>query len=195
MRVPAFHLKTPLFASAPHFPSHPSISSSLLHVGSICGQIVNLCGEHERPHHSAWDRLRNPAVWPHRATNSNYCGDTQDNAIRGDKEVYYYFDVFSYISPTWGHSSVTGVNYFLPSEHISRRRAGHPASWREHSDTFADPGVCVESVASGTFALEASKGVDAHAPLAQARQLLALVDVCRKQRVRPRLLYVHVVVL
>lgn len=140
---------------------------------------------------------------PRRETNSSYCGDTWDNAIRGDKEVYYYFDVFlvhgtcshlSHMSPFLGGWSEFPSQWTHPLRNIWLR-AGHPVSWREHSDTFADSGVCVESVASGTFALEASKGVDAHSPLAQAWQLLTLVDVCRKQRVRRKLLCMHVVVL
>lgn len=48
--------------------------------------------------------------------------------------------------------------------------------------TFTDSGVCVESVASRTFTLEAAKGVDALSALAQAWQLLALVDVCQKEK-------------
>lgn len=48
-------------------------------------------------------------------------------------------------------------------------------------DTFTHSGVRVQSVASRTFALEAAEGVDALPSLAQARQLLALVDVCRQR--------------
>lgn len=48
--------------------------------------------------------------------------------------------------------------------------------------TFTHSGVRVQSIASGTFALEAAEGVDAVSSLAQARQLLALVDVCQRQR-------------
>lgn len=51
------------------------------------------------------------------------------------------------------------------------------------SDTFTHSGVRVQSVASRTFALEAAKGVDAPSSLAQTRQLLALVDVCQRQKV------------
>lgn len=49
-------------------------------------------------------------------------------------------------------------------------------------DTFTHSGVRVQSVASRTFALEAAEGVDALSSLAQTRQLLALVDVCQRQR-------------
>lgn len=45
------------------------------------------------------------------------------------------------------------------------------------SNTFTDSGLCVESVASWTFTLEAAKCVDALSSLAQAWQLLALIDV------------------
>lgn len=51
------------------------------------------------------------------------------------------------------------------------------------TDTFTHSGVRVQSVASRTFALEAAKGVDALSSLAQTRQLLALIDVCQRQRV------------
>lgn len=50
-------------------------------------------------------------------------------------------------------------------------------------DTFTHSGVRVQSVASGTFTLEAAEGVDALSSLAQTRQLLALVDVCQRHRV------------
>lgn len=50
------------------------------------------------------------------------------------------------------------------------------------SDTFTHSGVRVQGVASRTFALEAAEGVDAPSSLAQTRQLLALVDVCRRQK-------------
>lgn len=45
------------------------------------------------------------------------------------------------------------------------------------SNTFTDSGLRVESVASWTFTLEAAKSVDALSSLAQAWQLLALIDV------------------
>lgn len=44
-------------------------------------------------------------------------------------------------------------------------------------DIFTDSGIWVEGVASWTFTLEAAKGVDALSSLAQAWQLLALIDV------------------
>ena len=44
--------------------------------------------------------------------------------------------------------------------------------------TFTDAGLFVEVVARRTLALEAAEGVDAVPSLAQARQLLALIDVC-----------------
>lgn len=44
-------------------------------------------------------------------------------------------------------------------------------------DTFTDSGICVECVAFWTFTVEAAKSVDALSTLAQAWQLLALVDV------------------
>lgn len=50
------------------------------------------------------------------------------------------------------------------------------------SNTFTDSGFCVEGVASWTFTLEAAKGVDALSSLAQARQLLALIDVCQREK-------------
>ena len=50
------------------------------------------------------------------------------------------------------------------------------------SYTFADSGFCVEDVASWTFTLEAAEGVDALSSLAQAWQLLALIDVCQREK-------------
>lgn len=50
------------------------------------------------------------------------------------------------------------------------------------SNTFTDSGIYVESVASWTFTLEAAKGVDALSSLAQAWQLLALIDVCQREK-------------
>lgn len=49
------------------------------------------------------------------------------------------------------------------------------------SNTFTDSGFCVEGVASWAFTLEAAKGVDALSSLAQAWQLLALIDVCQRE--------------
>jgi len=43
--------------------------------------------------------------------------------------------------------------------------------------TFADACVLIEVVAKGALALEAPKSVDAVATLAEARQLLALIDI------------------
>lgn len=62
-------------------------------------------------------------------------------------------------------------------------RTGPPVKLMCVSDTFTHSGVRVQSVASRTFALEAAEGVDALSSLAQTRQLLALVDVCQRQRV------------
>lgn len=45
--------------------------------------------------------------------------------------------------------------------------------------TLADAGLLVQVVSSRTLALEAAKGVDAVAALAETRQFLALVDVWR----------------
>lgn len=50
---------------------------------------------------------------------------------------------------------------------------------RVDPQTFADPGLLVELKASRTVALEAAEGVDAVAAVAQARQLIALVDICQ----------------
>ncbi len=48
--------------------------------------------------------------------------------------------------------------------------------------TFADACLLVEVVSGGTLALEAAEGVDAVSPLTQTGQLLALVDVCARDR-------------
>lgn len=48
--------------------------------------------------------------------------------------------------------------------------------------TFADARLLVEVVSGGTLALEAAEGVDAVSPLTQTGQLLALVDVCVRDR-------------
>lgn len=49
---------------------------------------------------------------------------------------------------------------------------------RHHSAaTFTDACVLIEVVAKGAFTLEAAKSVHAVATLAEARQLLALVDI------------------
>lgn len=48
--------------------------------------------------------------------------------------------------------------------------------------TFADARLLVEVVSGGTLALEAAEGVDAVSPLTQTGQLLALVDVCERDR-------------
>lgn len=45
--------------------------------------------------------------------------------------------------------------------------------------TLADAGLLVEVISCRTLALEAAKGVDAVAALAETRQFLALVDVWR----------------
>lgn len=52
--------------------------------------------------------------------------------------------------------------------------------------TLTDTRVLIEVVADWALALEAAEGVDTVAPLAQPRELLALVDVCQEAR-RPSL--------
>lgn len=58
-------------------------------------------------------------------------------------------------------------------EGLCQRLAGQPSP----RGTFADASVLVEVVAKGTFTLEAAKGVHTVATLAEAWQLLALVNV------------------
>lgn len=157
--VPACHLSPQL----PFLHLRHSLSLPFIHF-IRCVQIISMKNMSDHITVSGTDR--NSAVSPHWATNSNYCGDAWDNAIGGDKEVYYCFNVFKYV----GH---------FPTPPTCRQ---FPSQWTRLSvlsDTFAHSGVRVESVSSGTFTLEASKGVDARSPLAQARQLLTLVDVCR----------------
>lgn len=148
-------LNSPFCICAIHFPSHSSISSAACKYSRWRTWVTtSQC-------------LGQTGIQPSRhTTNSNYCGDAWDNAIGGDKEVYYCFNVFKYV----GH---------FPTPPTCRQ---FPSQWTRLSvlsDTFAHSGVRVESVSSGTFTLEASKGVDARSPLAQARQLLTLIDVCR----------------
>lgn len=48
--------------------------------------------------------------------------------------------------------------------------------------TLTDAGILIEVVARWALALEAAKGVDTVAPLAQPWQLLAFVNVCQEVR-------------
>lgn len=57
-------------------------------------------------------------------------------------------------------------------------RARHTDKHRHHgAATFTDACVLIEVVAKGALTLEAAKSVHAVAALAEARQLLALVDI------------------
>lgn len=62
--------------------------------------------------------------------------------------------------------------------HTCAARARHTDKHRHHgAATFTDACVLIEVVAKGAFTLEAAKSVHAVAALAEAWQLLALVDI------------------